>query len=132
VSAIPAFAEPRAIAAKEVKAGGTVGLEADLTNATDKWQPMTIAILGLPAGLQPREKQLDELKKAGVIDFYETRAREIVFYWRSLDPNQKIPLRLDLVAEWPGQFTAPASRAYLYYTAERKQWCEPLKVTVGR
>ena len=120
------------LAAKEVKAGGTIGLEAELTNATDKWQPMTIAILGLPAGLQPREKQLEDLKKAGAIDFYETRAREIVFYWRGLEPNQKIPLRLDLVAEWPGQYTAPASRAYLYYTAERKQWCEPLKVTIGR
>ena len=34
---------------------------------------MTVAILGLPAGLQPRADQLEELKQAGTIDYYETR-----------------------------------------------------------
>ncbi len=120
------------LAAATVKAGETVSLEAELSNATDKPQPMTVAILGLPAGLEPRANQLEELKKAGKIDYYETRPREIVFYWRKLTASQKIPLRLDLVAEVPGQYTAPASRAYLYYTAERKQWTEPLKVTISR
>ena len=120
------------LAAATVKAGETVSLEAELSNATDRLQPMTVAILGLPAGLEPRAKQLDDLKKSGAIDYYETRPREIICYWRKLDAGQKKPLRLDLVAEVPGQYTAPASRAYLYYTAERKQWCEPLKVTITR
>lgn len=120
------------LAAATIKSGETVSLDAELSNATDKPLPMTVAILGLPAGLEPRAKQLDDLKKAGTIDYYETRPREIVCYWRKLSPNQKIPLRLDLVAEVPGQYTAPASRAYLYYTAERKQWTEPLRVTISR
>ncbi len=91
---------------------------------------MTMSILGLPAGLQPRADQLEELKKAGTFDYYETRAREVICYWRSLAPEQKISIKLDLVAEWPGNYTAPASRAYLYYTAEQKQWIEPLSIQI--
>jgi hypothetical protein len=115
-----------------IKAGETVALEAELVNKTNQGQPMTVAILGLPAGLQPRADQLEELKKAGTIDYYETRAREVICYWRSLAPKKRVPLRLDLVAEWPGKYTGPASRAYLYYTAERKHWVEPLAVEIAR
>ena len=120
------------LASAELKAGQTVALHAELANKTDQGQPMTVAILGLPAGLQPRADQLEELKKNGTIDYYETRAREVICYWRSLAPKKRIPLKLDLVAEWPGKYTGPASRAYLYYTAERKHWAEPLSVTIER
>jgi hypothetical protein len=120
------------LAASNVKAGETVALTAELVNRTDAGQPMTVAILGLPAGLQPRADQLEELKTAGTIDYYETRAREVICYWRSLAPKKRVPLRLDLVAEWPGKYTGPASRAYLYYTAERKHWAEPLAVEIER
>jgi hypothetical protein len=34
------------------------------------------------------------------------------------------------VAAVPGTYTGPASSAYLYYTAEHKDWAEPLRVTV--
>jgi uncharacterized protein YfaS (alpha-2-macroglobulin family) len=93
---------------------------------------MTIAILGLPAGLEPRADQLEELKKAGTIDYYETRAREVIFYWRSLAPKKQIALKLDLIAAVPGKYTAPASRVYLYYTPEQKQWADPLAVEISR
>lgn len=33
--------------------------------------PMTVAILGLPGGLEPRADQLRELVKRGAVDFYE-------------------------------------------------------------
>ena len=93
---------------------------------------MTLAVLGLPAGLEPRTEQLDDLKKAKTIDYYELRPREVILYWRALAPRRAIPLNLDLIAEIPGQFTGPASRAYLYYTPERKHWVEPLKVEIYR
>ena len=118
------------LASEKVRAGDTVALNAQLVNSTDKGQPMTVAILGLPAGLQPRAEQLEELKKAGTIDYYETRAREVICYWRGLAPNRQVDLKLDLVAEWPGKYTGPASRAYLYYTAEQKQWINPLAVEI--
>jgi len=120
------------LARPQVKAGQTVALSGELSNTTDQGQPMTAAILGLPAGLEPRPDQLEELKKAGTIDYYETRAREIIFYWRSLAPKKKVTWKLDLVAAVPGKYTGPASRAYLYYTAEQKHWVEPLAVEITR
>ncbi|HJT32863.1 MAG TPA: MG2 domain-containing protein [Pirellulales bacterium] len=119
------------LAAAEVDAGQTVALKAKLENTREEGQPMTIAILGLPAGLEPRKEQLDELKDAGRLDYYELRAREVICYWRSLTPRQTVDLSLDLVAEIPGRYIGPASRAYLYYTAEKKSWTEPLAVTIG-
>ncbi|HUT10712.1 MAG TPA: alpha-2-macroglobulin family protein [Thermoguttaceae bacterium] len=116
---------------QQVAAGETVELSAELTNVNaDEGQPMTIAILGLPAGLEVRPDQLKELKESGTFDYYETRAREVICYWRSLAPGKKVPIRLDLVAAVPGRYTGPASRAYLYYTSEQKQWAEPLEVEI--
>jgi alpha-2-macroglobulin-like protein len=37
---------------------------------------------------------------------------------------------LSLVAAIPGTYTGPASRAYLYYTDEFKQWAPGMKVTI--
>jgi hypothetical protein len=37
---------------------------------------------------------------------------------------------LSLLAAVPGHFTAPASRAYLYYTDEHKTWVPPLQATI--
>jgi uncharacterized protein YfaS (alpha-2-macroglobulin family) len=119
------------LANTRIKAGETVALSAELSNATDQGQPMTVAILGLPAGLEPRVGQLEELKKAGAMDYYELRAREVIFYWRSLAPKRKVELKLDLVAATPGKYVGPASRAYLYYTSENKQWCDPLAVEIS-
>lgn len=120
------------LARDQVKAGETVALSATLTNTTDKGQPMTIAILGLPAGLEPRIDQLEKLKKEGLFDYFEVNAREVVCYWRALAPSKKVELKLDLVAEIPGKYVAPASRAYLYYTAEQKQWVEPVSVEIEK
>ena len=115
-----------------VKAGETVAMTAKLSNTTAEGQPMTIAILGLPAGLEARPDQLEELKKAGTIDYYETAAREVICYWRSLAPKKEVSIRLDLVAAVPGRYTGPASRTYLYYTSEQKQWADPLQVEITR
>ena len=59
-------------------------------------------------------------------------AGRLPHYWRSLAPKRKVELKLDLVAEIPGRYTGPASRAYLYYTAEQKQWADPLSVEITR
>ena len=97
---------------------------------------MTVAIVGLPAGLEAQQQQLDALKEKGTFDFYELRGRELVFYWRSLAPegigDDKVAFELDLVAEIPGQYSGPASRAYLYYTAEEKAWQAPLEISIAR
>ena len=40
-------------------------------------------------------------------------------------------LPLDLVAAVPGRYTGPASRAYLYYGDEHKQWIDPLTIEIA-
>ncbi|MCH8808107.1 MAG: hypothetical protein IH986_18735, partial [Planctomycetes bacterium] len=106
--------------------------EADVIvrNRSDEPIPTPIAIIGLPGGLEPRHDQLKELVKAGRVDAYEVRGREIVLYWRSMKPGQEARISLSLIAAIPGTYTAPASRAYLYYTDEFKRWADPLKVSI--
>ena len=65
------------------------------------------------------------------VSAFEIRGRELVLYWRDLAPGQKVEVPLDLVCRVPGEYSGPASRAYLYYNADLKHWVEPLKVTVA-
>jgi len=120
---------------ERLDAGQTTQLNVRLENTSGQGQPMTVAIVGLPAGLEPRVEHLDELQEAGEFDFYELNAREIVFYWRGVAPEARgaaaIDFNVDVVAEIPGRYTGPASRAYLYYTAEQKHWVEPLAVEIA-
>jgi len=112
-------------------AGETLEIEGLIENVTAEGLPMTVAIIGLPGGLEPRPEQLDELRRAGAFDYYELRPREVILYWRTLAPKAPQRLRLQVTAEIPGQYTGPASRAYLYYTAEQKHWTPPLVVEIA-
>lgn len=116
----------------EVAWGGSVGLVARLTNVSDQGQPTAVAVLGLPAGLEAPLDQLEQLTRSGKIDYYQTRAREVICHWRTLQPNQQIELKLDLIAAVPGQFSGPASYAYLADAAEQRHWNEPLAVAITR
>jgi hypothetical protein len=118
------------LAANELKMGETVRLTSVVTNKTQSGQPMTIARVGIPGGLSFQTWQLKELREKGVIGFYETRAREVIFYFRDLKPGEVKTVPVDLVATIPGTFTAPASSAYLYYTDEHKTWVPAVSVTV--
>ena len=93
--------------------------------------PTPVAIIGLPGGLEPRHDQLKELVKKGKIDAYEVRGREVVLYWRTLDSEAKVEIPLSLIAAVPGTYTGPASRAYLYYTDENKQWVDGVAVEIA-
>ena len=77
-------------------------------------------------------EELNELMDAGKFDYYELRGREVIFYWRTIEPAARKPVDFTVTATIPGKYTGPASRAYLYYTAEQKQWSEPLKVTIRK
>ncbi len=101
-----------------------------VTNKADQSTPMTVAIIGLPGGLEPRHDQLKELVKSEQAAAYEVLGRDVVLYWRSLQPNEKKELSLSLIAAVPGSYTGPASRAYLYYTNELKTWVDGLKVEI--
>lgn len=120
------------LSSKEIKEGETVDVNVSVKNTKAEGIPMTVAIVGLPGGLEPRHDQLKELVKSGAVDFYEVRGREVVLYWRCMKPSQEAKLVLGCVAAVPGTYRGPASRAYLYYTDDEKQWVEGLSATVTR
>jgi hypothetical protein len=126
------------LAKTELNEGDAVRLTVRAKNVSGKGQGMAVAIVGLPGGLALPE-DLKQLKdyirlpadgKRPLIGAFEVRARELVLYWRDLAKDQTVELPVDLVARVPGVYSGPASRAYLYYNADRKHWVEPLKASI--
>jgi hypothetical protein len=115
---------------QQIREGGVTEAMASITNKTDQVIPTPIAIVGIPGGLEVRHDQLKELVKSGKIAAYEVVGREVILYWRYLKANEKVDVPLSLIAAIPGVHTGPASRAYLYYTDEYKNWATGLKVTI--
>jgi hypothetical protein len=120
------------LAKDKVPLGEGVRMKVRVENTTDAGIPMTLARVGIPGGLAFQTWQLDELKDKGAIDFFETREREVVLYFRSMAPKAVKEIDLDLLARVPGAYVGPASRAYLYYTDEHKHWVSPVQITVTR
>jgi hypothetical protein len=119
------------IAKSTVALGEGVRMRAKIVNKVSKdGVPMTLARIGIPGGLTFQTWQLKELRDKKIIDFYETRPREVIVYFRALAPGATKDVDLDLLAAVPGTYVAPASSAYLYYTDEHKTWAPPVSVTV--
>lgn len=120
--------------------GETVPLHVTVKNTSGQNQGMAMAIIGLPAGLTIPARQ-DELKdlmrlrdndtKPGVISYYEIKGRELILYWRALQADQEVSLTLNLNGTIPGEYSGPASRAYLYYQPDVKFWTDPLKIAIA-
>jgi hypothetical protein len=75
--------------------------------------------------------QLKELVKVRKDRCYEVMVAKVGSILASTSrrtPRFDIPL--SLVATIPGTYTAPASRAYLYYTDEYKSWGTGLTVNI--
>ncbi|MCH8317898.1 MAG: TonB family protein, partial [Bacteroidetes bacterium] len=106
----------------EIKEGETVRFNAILRNTTNEGLPFTVALVGIPSGLSAQPWQLKELQEKGKIDYYEVKKNYIIFYFRELAPDTQYTISLDLKAEIKGDYEAPASSAYLYYTNEFKYW----------
>jgi hypothetical protein len=109
--------------------GGTGGGTEDTGGAG---LPMTVAVVGLPGGLEVDDERLRLLALGGGVDLVERLgAGEVALYWRALPPGARRAVRLPFVAAVPGAYTGRASRAYLYYDSECKAWAEPLAVAVS-
>jgi anti-sigma factor RsiW len=127
------------LAKAEATEGESVRMSVKVENVSGKGQGMAVAIVGLPGGLALPEdlKQLKEYIRVPedggrpLVSAFEVRGRELVLYWRDLAPGQKIEVPLDVVCRVPGEYSGPASRAYLYYNADHKHWVEPLKMTIA-
>jgi hypothetical protein len=115
----------------QIQEGRVTEAMVTVTNKVDEHIPTPVAIVGIPGGLEVRHDQLKELVKSGKIDAYEVIGREVVLYWRYLKAREKVELPLSVVAAIPGSYTGPASRAYLYYTDEFKNWAPGVKVDIA-
>ncbi len=113
-----------------VKLGEMTRLSVSVLNKSPEPQAMTIARIAFPGGLVPQIWQLKELKEKKLVDFYELRPRELIVYFRSMEPKARRTLHLDLVAHVTGNYTGPASTAYPYYNDDLKFWQHPLRVSI--
>ncbi len=128
-----------ALSETKVSEGDLLRLNVTLENVSGQGQGMAVAVLGLPGGLTVPEdmkqlKQYTRVPEDGsrpLVSAFEVRGRELVLYWRDLAPGQKIQVPLDLIARVPGEYSGPASRGYLYYNADHKDWVDPLRVTIA-
>jgi hypothetical protein len=118
------------LARGDVKLGESVRMNVTLTNKKAEGQPMTLARIELPGGLTFQTWQLKELREKGLVAFYETAPRQVNLYLREMKPSETLQIPLDLVAIAPGEYTAQASTAYLYYTDEHKVWVAGTQVRI--
>jgi hypothetical protein len=105
-----------------VRVNEIVRLTAVLKNNSAAGLPMTVAVIGIPAGLSTQPWQLKELQEKEVFDFYEIMNGNLILYYREMPPNGQYVINLDLKAEIRGSYLGAASSAYLYYTNEFKYW----------
>lgn len=108
------------------KVGETNRLSVKIENKINNALPMTIAKIGIPAGLTLQNALLKDLVDKKEISYYEIFDNYLVLYWESLEPNEKRTINLDLKVEFPGKYTGKASTIYLYYLPESKVWNEGL------
>jgi hypothetical protein len=113
-----------------INEGETTEVNVKITNTTKDGLPTPIAIVGIPGGLEPDYDQIKELIAIGKIASFEVIGRDVVLYWREMKPEQVVDLSIRCTAAIPGTYTGPASRTYLYYTDEHKQWADGLTVTI--
>jgi hypothetical protein len=113
--------------------GETVRLTSVITNRKKNEEvPSTMAIIGIPAGFTVQPWQLKEMQEKKVFDYYEIKGNNLAIYYRGMDKGAVKEINLDLKAEIPGTYDAPASSAYLYYTNEFKTWSAVEKVTIRK
>jgi alpha-2-macroglobulin-like protein len=110
--------------------GSTGEMNVEITNLVDEKQAMTLAIISIPGGLEPRHENLQELVKSGKIAFYEIKGRDVVIYLRGMKKKEVLKFKFDVLARIPGKFKSSASRAYLYYVDEDVKWLEGTQCTI--
>ncbi|MGK0387979.1 MAG: hypothetical protein ACI94Y_000707 [Maribacter sp.] len=110
------------LASKQVKVGETVRLTAEIKNLHTDGIPTPIALIGIPAGLSLQPWQLKEMTDKKVFDYYEIQGNYLIAYFTSIEKAENKVINLDLKADIPGSYKAPASSAYLYYDKQDKDW----------
>ncbi|MEC5144286.1 A2M domain-containing protein [Chitinophaga sp. 180180018-2] len=104
------------------RVGETVRMNITVKNTRSELQPMSIARIGIPAGLSLQPWQLKEMVDTKQLAWYEIFDNYLVLYWMGFSPGETKTVKLDLKADIPGTYKAKAGNCYLYYTPELKDW----------
>jgi alpha-2-macroglobulin-like protein len=115
---------------KATTVGETVRMTATLKNTQNIPQASPMIVIGIPSGLSLQPWQLKKLVDEKQVDYYELWDGYAVFHFESMAANTTKNIALDLRAEVPGVYEAPASQAFLYYTNDQRVWSKPEKVTI--
>jgi len=97
----------------------TVGVEATITNNTERPLPMVLVDLGLPPGFTVLTADLDKAVAERLIERYDLTARQVMVYLEKLE-SEPLVLTYGLQARYPLKVKAPDSSASLYYDPETK------------
>ncbi len=111
--------------------GETVRLKTTVTNRSNEAVPNPMVIVGIPAGLSVQPWQVKQMQERGLFDFYEIKDSYVVLYFVGMKSRESKELNLDLKADVPGEYEAPASAAWLYYSNDAVVWSKPERVTIG-
>ena len=95
-----------------------------------KGRAMTVAVVGVPAGLQVKPSQLQALVAMGKLGAWELRGRELLLYWRGIEAGGTRQVLVQVQASGMGEFHGPISRAYVYYDEEIRDYADSLRVLI--
>lgn len=110
--------------------GETTRMEIEVTNDKNMLQAMSIAKIGIPAGLAAQPWQLKEIMEKNQVAYYEIFDNYLVLYWMGFANKETKKINLDLKAEIAGTYKAKASNTYIYYMPEHKHWNDGIQVEV--
>lgn len=120
------------MANNRARIGETVRMEVSVTNEKAQLQPMTIAKIGIPAGLAVQPWQLKEIMEKNEVAYYEIFDNYLVLYWMGFTARETKKINLDLKAEIAGVYKGKAGTVYLYYTPEYKYWAEGVEADISQ
>lgn len=118
------------LSSEKTALGKPVELELELKNNSAEGKPMSIACVSIPAGCTVSPAQFRELMETKKVDFYEVKGNMIYLYFRQMAPSEIKKLSITLSPVLRGKYESSASSAYLYYTAEKKDWAQGLRLEI--
>ncbi|MCW1961382.1 TonB-dependent receptor plug domain-containing protein [Chryseobacterium viscerum] len=104
------------------RVGETNRMTVTVKNKINGQLPMTIAKIGIPAGLTLQNALLKDLIDKKQISYYEIFDNYLVLYWEHFNAEETKTINLDLKVEFAGTYTGKSSNVYLYYMPEAKHW----------
>lgn len=110
--------------------GETNRMTITIKNKVNNQLPMTVAKIGIPAGLTLQSALMKDLIDKKQISYYEIFDNYLVLYWEHFGAEETKTINLDLKVEFAGIYTGKSSNVYLYYMPESKYWNQGIKTEI--